>query len=176
MPEKLSVNKREILNQLINFFWTIIGFAPVLWFWIEEGINVYFYLFLAAAFFIMIVPVKILNGFMLSSSRNFYERLGVKRIRKFVQNGDTVKSLSGKQGQQIVSGVLQAQRYLKTIAMYERFHWACFIFFLLTAILCFARGYILPGLMLIIANIIYNLTTILLQQYNKIRIRKLLNA
>ena len=110
---------------------------------------------------------------MLSSNRRFYEKIGVKQIRKFVQNGDLVKSITPKPKQQVVNNLSQAQRYMKTIAMYERFHWVCFAFFLLTAILCFYEGRVEPGLMIMAANLLYNAGSILLQQYNKIRIRKL---
>jgi hypothetical protein len=114
-----------------------------------------------------------LNRLMLSSSRKFYERVGVKFIRKFVQNGDAVKSMVNNRNRFIINGVFQAQQYLKTIAMYERFHWVCFTFFLLTAIRCFFNGYFKLGLAISATNVLYNLSTILLQQYNKIRIKKI---
>lgn len=42
--------KRDILNQIINFFWTAFCFTPVFWFWFQEGIdNIYFYSFLGVA-------------------------------------------------------------------------------------------------------------------------------
>lgn len=174
MAVKALQYKQEIFNQLINLFWTILGFTPILWFWIKEGINVYFYLFLIAALITGILPEKILNLFMLSSRRSFYERLGVKHIRKFVQNGDAVRAVTNKQGRLMIRGVTQAKKYLKTIAMYERFHWACFTFFLLTAVLCFFYGYWILGLAITATNILYNLCSILLQQYNKARVKKII--
>jgi hypothetical protein len=174
MAVKSLKYKREVLNQLINFFWTILCFAPVLWFWIKEDINLCFYLFIAAALITGILPEKTLNLFMLSSSRKFYERLGVKQIRKFVQNGDAVNIIVNKQKHFVIQGVSQAEQYLKTIAMYERYHWVCFIFFLLTAIRCFFYGYLILGLAITVANVLYNLCSILLQQYNKIRIKKII--
>lgn len=174
MAVKSFKYKQELFNQLINFFWTILGFTPALWFWINEGINLYFYLFAVAALITGILPEKILNLLMLSSRRNFYERLGVKHIRKFVQNGDAVQAVTNKQGRLIIKGVRQAKQYLKTIAMYERFHWACFTFFLLTAILSFSYGYWILGLAITTANVFYNLCSILLQQYNKARIKKII--
>ena len=173
MPVKSSTSKREILNQLINLFWTAFFFAPVLWFWIKEGINLFFGFSLAISLLIGILPEKILNLFVLSSGRKFYERLGVKRIRKFVQNGDMVNAMTDKQKHSSIKGKAQAQQYLKTIAMYERFHWICFTFFLLTTISCFLKGYIKLGIAIIAANLLYNAGTILLQQYNRIRIKSI---
>ena len=173
MPVKASTSKREILNQLINLFWTALFFSPVLWFWIKEGINLYFGFSLAISLLIGILPEKILNLFVLSSGRKFYERLGVKRIRKFVQNGDMVNAMTDKQKHSSIKGKVQAQQYLKTIAMYERFHWICFTFFLLTAISCFLKGYVNLGIAITAANLLYNLGSILLQQYNRIRIKRI---
>ena len=165
--------KKEVLNQLINLFWTALCFTPVVWFWIREGFNLYFYMYLAIALLIGILPEKILKLFLFSSSGKFYEKLGVKSIRKFVQNGDIVNSLTDKQKHASIKGKLQAKQYLKTIAMYERFHWICFTFFLLTAISCFLKGYVKLGVAVTIANLLYNLGSILLQQYNSIRIKRI---
>lgn len=175
MPAHPAVYKRETLNQLINFFWTVLCFAPILWFWITEGINIYFYLFLVFSLALGILPEKMLNLLTLSSKKRFYERMGVKQIRRFVQNGDLVKSVSTKQKLQIVNNLSQALQFKKTIAMYERFHWICFTFFLLSAILCITAGRIETGLIITAANLLYNVSSILLQQYNKIRIRKFAN-
>jgi len=110
--------KREFVNQMINFFWTILCFTPVIWFWTKEGINRYFYLFILSALLTGLMPKKILDLLMLSSDRNFYEKLGVKRVRKFVQNGDVIRRISGKQEHFVISDAVQARQYLKTIAMY----------------------------------------------------------
>jgi len=172
MTVRSSSHRREVLNQLLNFFWTILCFAPVLWFWMKEGVSLYFYMFIAISLIIGILPDKMLNMFTLSSDTRFYHKLGVKKIRKLVQNGDVVNMAASKQRHSLINGVAQARRYLKTIAMYERFHWSCFTFFLLTAIFCFAFGHLKLGFLIIAANLIYNASSILLQQYNKIRIRK----
>ncbi len=173
MTAKSSIYKREIVNQLISFSWTVLCFTPVLWYWIKEGLNLNFYLSVAAALIVGILPEKILNVLTVSSKRKFYEKLGVKFIRKFVQNGDVARIMSDTRDRFIIRGVSQAQRYLNTIAMYERYHWICFTFFLLTTIYCFYTGDWKPGMLILAANVLYNLTSILLQQYNKTRIRKI---
>jgi hypothetical protein len=172
MPVKSSANKREILNQLINLFWTVLCFTPVLLFWIEKGVHLRFYIYLAVSLIMVLLPENTLDFFLISSNRKFYERLGVKQIRKFVQNGDLVKSMTHKQRHNIIKGAFQARKYLKTIAMYERYHWACFTFFLLTTVSCFLDGYLKLGFAITVSNVIYNIGSILLQQYNKIRIKR----
>ena len=171
---KPSQTKREILNQFINFFWTILCFVPVIYFWAITSIHLYFYLFLAVAAVVGMMPKKALNLLLLSSNRKFYEKIGVKSIRKFVQNGDIVAGMTGNQKNKVIKGPSQVKGYLNTIAMYERYHWTCFSFFLLTSIYCFFSGYLVLGLLIIVANLLYNITSILLQQYNKIRIGKMM--
>ncbi|PWT74248.1 MAG: hypothetical protein C5B59_11535 [Bacteroidetes bacterium] len=164
--------KKNIFNQSLNFFWTILSFIPVILFWAKEGLNWYFYVSLAVSFVFGFLPEKIINSFRPSSSRKFYERMGVKAVRKFVQNGDVANAV-GKTS--LINNISQARQYLKTIAMYERFHWICLCFFLLTAILCFVRGEAGFGFLVLGANLLYNLTSISLQQYNKIRIKKIVS-
>ncbi len=171
----MAIQKREILNQAINFFWSILCIAPIFWFWFQEGINnLYFYLFMGLSIIIGVLPESVFNLLAFSSQRNFYERIGIKYIRKFVQNGDAVNSLNSTKTT-VIKGKKYFRTYTKTIAMYERYHWICLTFFLLTTLYCFVSGHIKFGILILIANILYNFCPILLQQYNKIRLKKILN-
>ncbi len=166
--------KREILNQIINFFWSILCIAPVFWFWFQMGINnLYFYLFMTISLIIGVLPQRILNSLAFSSKIKFYERFGVKYIKKFVQNGDIVNSLNSPND--IIKGKKYFMSYAKTIEMYERYHLICLIFFLLTTLHCIVSEQIKLSLIIIITNIFYNICPILLQQYNKLRLKKLFN-
>ncbi|HEX4852202.1 MAG TPA: hypothetical protein VFV08_15405 [Puia sp.] len=175
MPRRSPTYKRNLVNNFFNFFWTILCFIPIIIFWSKEGIDWYFYSSLVLSFIIGILPQRVINLSLISSNPKIYEKLGVKFIRKFVQDGATVGSMTSEKKLTIVNNLSQARKYLKTIAMYERFHWICFSFFVLTTILCFAKGYTTLGIVLIFANLLYNGCSILLQQYNKIRIRKMLS-
>lgn len=166
-----SNNKRELLNQLINLFWTTLFFLPILIYWIGHGLGLYFYLSIAASTIPLLLPQKAFDAITISQNKKAYEKCGVKLIRKFVQNGDIAKR--SIQGRSVIVGASQAKAYLKTIAMYERFHWICFVFFTCTAAACFYQGDWRLGCLVSLANIIYNLSTILLQQYNKCRIKQL---
>ena len=168
--------KRDILNKIINFFWTALCFAPVFWFWFQEGIdNIYFYVFLGVALFFGALLGKILSKFTLSADKKVYEKYGIKFIRKFVQNGDIVNSRTNGLGAPSIKGKAKARDYLKTIAMYERYHWICLLFFLLTTIYGFFNEHFLLGFSILAANFLYNLIPIFLQQYNKIRIKKIVD-
>lgn len=176
MRNTKKLYKRDILNQIINFFWTALCFTPVFWFWFQEGIdNIYFYVFLGVALFFGALPRKVLSKFTLSADKKIYEKYGIKFIRKFVQNGDIVNSHSKARGATSIKDKVQAREYLKTIAMYERYHWICLLFFLLTTIYGFFNEHSLLGFSILIANFLYNLIPIFLQQYNKIRIKKIVD-
>jgi len=158
-----------MVNQFINIFWTAFAFTPVLWFWIKVGVNYWLYIFLILAFVFIALPQKVLVKFNIGSSRKIYERCGVKTIRKYVQDGDWINSISNKPSSRFAD-VIDVKKYLPTIAMYERFHWFCFIFFLGSAMYAFLLGLTFFGVWLTAVNIIYNIAAILLQQYNRIRL------
>ena len=171
---KFAKYRRETLNQIINLFWTAVCFAPLLSYWLNEEIDFYFYIFTLVSLITAFLPNRVFDLLAFSSNRKFYERLGAKTIRKLVQNGDIVKTMSAENRRPIIRDISHARKYLKNIAMYERFHWACLVFFLLTSITAFFRGYLLTGLLITAANLLYNFSSILLQQYNKLRIKKLI--
>jgi hypothetical protein len=173
MPKIAPNYKRETLNQLVNLFWTMLCFFPVVWLWIRTGIGLWFYLFLLCSLITGMLPGYFYNKLQLSHDRALYEKVGVKQIRKVVQNGDWIKKLGRSNELQIVRNRSQAKQYLRIIAMYERYHWVCFAFFSLSCIYAFYGGYVVEGILVIGANVIYNVATILLQQYNKLKVMEI---
>lgn len=165
--------KTGALNQLINFFWTIACFAPVCWFWFGRGWDGWLPVFLFLSFVFGLLPYRLLKWTEFASSRRGYEKLGARTFRKFTQNGDWANAASGNAGN-TVGSLEGAENYLKTIAMYERFHLICGCFFLLTALYACYTGQWLTGLLVLAANYVYNFAAIVLQQYNRLRIRRLL--
>lgn len=166
--------KREILNQTINFTWSMLCIAPVFWFWFQMGVNnIFFYCITAISLIIGVLPQHIVNTLKFSSKIIFYKHFGVKYIKKFVQNGDIVTSLN--RTSTIFKGKKYFRTYIKTVEMYERYHLICLIFFFLTMLYCFIYGQIILSGLVLITNMLYNICPILLQQYNKLRLRNLLD-
>lgn len=165
---------RKTFNHIINFFWSIIAFYPLISHWYVTKIDNWFILGISASILLSFLPEKCYAFLQLSDNRNFYEKLGVRIIRKFVQNGDLAKKMPDKKEHTIIESNNEAKKYLLTIAMYERFHWACFSFFIFSAIHAFCTVKITIAVIILAVNILYNVSAILLQQYNKIRIRKIL--
>jgi len=165
------------MNQFINFFWTILGFAAVLFYWVANGLSVWFYLFIGLSIIPAFLSQRFFYRIQLSHNTKIYERLGVRVIRKFVQHGDFANRI-GRKNNPAYPGMLKSvdpQRYLGTILMYERFHFICFIFFLLTSGIVIAQGHYLLALLIMISNVVYNVFPILLQQFNRIRVLRCAN-
>jgi hypothetical protein len=159
------------MNQAINFFWTIICFIPVIAFWMDAD-TFWLYIFIGVSVVSLLLPAKLLQ---LSNDPKFYEGLGVKFIRKLVQGGDYANKLIRRKDPQykLIKNKASVAQYMRTIIMYERYHFLCFIFFLLTAAYALIHLHYGFFMLIILANIIYNVCPILLQQYNRARVLKL---
>jgi hypothetical protein len=159
------------MNQVVNLFWTILCFIPVITYWLSAGRLLWCFIFIGLSVLSLLIPLKHLQ---LSHNPKFYESLGVRFARKFVQQGEYVNRFIRKTNPnyRIVKHKANAAQYLKTTVMYERFHLMCFIYFVLTAIHALITGQYLLLALILIANIIYNVYPILLQQYNRTRIAR----
>jgi hypothetical protein len=151
-------------NQLLNIVWTIIGFLPVCLFWFNVEIGLSFLISLICSFVAACLPERIYIQLHISKDYKKFEALGVRFLKRFSQHGDFKKN-----------GAKGIKSYLGTLAMFERFHYICLVFFLASCIYAFLDQQIVLGLMIFLANAIYNVFPILLQQYNRLRMMKVLN-
>jgi hypothetical protein len=158
------------MNQAVNLFWTILCFTPVVAVWVSQY-SVLWFFFLITSVLSQLFPSALLQ---LSREPKFYERMGVKFIRKFVQNGQYVSRYlrKGNPGYRVVTNKASALQYQNTVLMYERFHLICFLFFLMTAVYAVIKSQIELAIIVTVANIIYNVYPILLQQYNRARLQR----
>jgi hypothetical protein len=160
------------MNQAINFFWTILCFIPVIGFWMAANSMQLLYILILLSFLSLLIPAKVLQ---LSRNPKFYEVLGVKFIRKLVQNGEYANRFIRKNNPQykLIKDKAHAAAYMRTTIIYERYHFLCFTFFLLSAIYAIITMHYAFFSIIMFANIIYNISPILLQQYNRARVLKL---
>lgn len=165
----------KLYNQFINLFWTGISFLPVLLFWIKNGTDSALYIFLITSFIITAIPEKLLKKLQVTQNQKVYERLRVKTIRKFVQDGDWSKNTKGSNKSGKIKNRTDPYSYMKTIAMYERYHWCCFLFFLQTTVYGSSSESWVWLASMSVANILYNVCPILLQQYNKLRMQNVIS-
>jgi hypothetical protein len=161
------------MNQAVNFFWTILCFIPVIGFWLYADMFSC-YVFIGISVVSLFLPAKLLQ---LSNQSKFYEKLGIKLIRKFVQNGDYINTFLKKRDPQhkTIQGKAGAKSYINTVIVYERYHFVCFIFFLLTDFYAVKTAHYTLAFAILLANIIYNVCPILLQQYNRTRVTNIAN-
>jgi hypothetical protein len=62
------------------------------------------------------------------------------------------------------------KNYKSKIAMYERYHFICLVFFLASFVYAIHQQAFLISLLILMSNILYNIIPILIQQYNKLRL------
>lgn len=160
------------LNQLVNFCWTILCFASFVVYWNLTASLFVLFSFLALSLLAGFVPLKTLQ---LSTDHKFYEHLGVKMVRKFVQNGELINRLKRSRlpNHKVIKNQDDALGYLKTAAMYEKYHFICFVFFLLFSIHAAYNQRFGFFMLMILSNFLYNICPMLLQQYNRVRISRL---
>jgi len=158
-----------IFNQLINFFWTGLCFSGIIVYWFDspsaKPLLPFIFISLASA----VIPSKY---YQLSRRPKYYERLGVKKIRYFVQDGNWRWSGSKDKPApvKLIGSRSQAANYLKTVIMYERYHLICLIFFSLSGYHALIHNRVGLAIIITLSNVIYNVCPMLLQQYNRARI------
>ncbi|HNP94232.1 MAG TPA: hypothetical protein PKJ63_01340 [Cyclobacteriaceae bacterium] len=167
--------KKQLLNQLVNIFWTVLAFAPVMAFWLAIGMNIYFYLLIIPSICLLFLPNHVYKRFQLSDRPEYYQRLGLKFFRRYTQDGDIIKQiLRSDNSYKVRRTKKEFVNYLKTIQVYERYHMVCFAFFLFTGCYAIVLANFAIFILITMANILYNVIPLLLQQYNRLRIKRLL--
>lgn len=161
-------------NSIINLFWTIIAFIPVLIFWTEYDDTTSLWLSITVSLPLLAVPEKVCLKLQLSNSREFYERLGVKLAQSLSQNGKFVNALIKRTGHAehyVVRTRNDLRRYRTQILGYQRFHVACLLFFFISMMRALILGAFDFFIGILIMNVVYNVYPLLIQQYNTLRTR-----
>ena len=161
----------KFYNQILNGFWTVLAFIPVLQYWIRHYSGPALFWVLAVSMVPLFLPGRWFDSLQLSPRRSFYESLGIRRMLAFTQDGYLVNRLIRKKDPDYRTVRSRADlRGLKSrMLVYEKYHWTCFVFFLLTFFLALRVGeYGLAGLVML-ANAGYNVVPVLIQQYNAVR-------
>lgn len=163
------------MNQAINFFWTILCGLPVVTYWIFFGDLKMLVAFLVLSLLSLFVPAQLMQ---LSKKPAWYDKLGVKIARRYVQHGDWVNSRSKikNPAYRVIANRSSIGKYRKMIRLYERYHFFCFVFFTLTFVSAVTGLHYILAPLIFLANIIYNVLPLLLQQYNTARLLKLKTA
>src|SRR5690606_25933416 len=114
-----------------------------------------------------------------SQSVSFYRNLGVHLFKRFATNGDIINRQIRRKfpNHRNVYDLKSAELKLKETYSTEKAHWVIFTFTIATIIYIFlSKESLRIAILLIFSNIIFNLYPNLLQQYNRIRLKRALRT
>ena len=162
-------------NAVPNLLWSALAFAPLVVFCYQYLPRLCLYGFGAVSLLPYAWPVTWLQRLQLSSNVAAYRRLRVPALNQFTQNGALINRLVRQRYpnycyQPTRAALLKLHR---TTYQQERFHWAALIFFLLASGYALAQGRVGWAAGLTGLNVGYNLYPIWLQQYLRLRLRRL---
>lgn len=171
---KLIKNKLEIIvNQTINVVYTVIFFIPVILLWKDFYTTIFFKITLGITICSFFLPNRFYTYFQISESKKFYKKIGIPIFQQITQQGKLAKKLTSFFGGNVVLFLREnrLKQLESQIRSFETFHWACFILFNLTAVYAFQNGNSILAIIILISNLLYNVIPILIQQYNRIRLK-----
>ncbi len=162
-------------NQVRNFFWMIVNLFPLVYFCSTTVESIYLYTFSGISFLSLFLPVSFFNAIQLSNKPAFYEKIGIRTIRKFTQDGDMVNRIIRRRfpGYRVFNNRRDARKHISKAYFFERFHFAMFVFFFLVIPYSIWMGSIFWALVLFLNNLVFNIYPNLLQQYNRLRLKTL---
>jgi len=168
----MAVTRIQIYNQIFNLTWTTVCLAPVVWLWYVHYHATILIVMFSVSLLTILIPAGYLNLLQVSKSRKFYESLAIKSLQSLTQNGGIVLKLANKQNQnyRVIKSKAGFRSFASRIAMYEKYHISCLVFFLISFIYAIYCGELLISFLIFLSNIIYNIIPILIQQYNKLRL------
>ncbi len=164
--------RATLYNQLVNVFWTTVGFAPVLLFWVDYysfnhlmGLGV-------VSLSTCMIPSSVLQKLQISDKRRCYEKLGVKAAQAFTQQGSFMNSLVKKAdpSYRVLPNRAGIKKLVGQMVIFEKFHLVCLVFFFATMAMALGRGEILLAVVILAANLLINVYPLLIQQYNRARL------
>ena len=163
-----------LYNILPNTIWSVLNLLPISVF-CYSLINIkLFYSFLIISLLSIFLPKTFFNSIQLGKTPTFYKKTGVTFINRFTQNGDVINGLIRKKFPQykVVSTRRQSiNKVLQQTYMFEKFHFAMFLFFILITIYAIKYDYLWWAFILSVNNLIYNVYPCLLQQYIRVRLQ-----
>lgn len=150
----------------------MLAFGALFWYWYVDWNPLLFCTFIVLSFLFSCLRIVF---YQVSKRKGFYVRAGIRIFRKFVQDGDFVNNQQRKLSlsYKVINGNTY-DRFLKKVMMYERFHLFLLMFFTLSSLLAVLNKNYVVAILIFTSNIIFNLYPVMLQQYNRMRIAKLL--
>ena len=161
-------------NMIPNLLWTALFLIPITIFCYRFITPTTTYLVLGISLVPVFFPKSFFDKMQLSRKASFYQKIGVRRINSFAQNGGIVNRILKKKypGFKVVSRSKASikKQYYQTY-FFEKFHFSLFLFFMIVTVYAVIHGQLYWVLILIVSNLFYNIYPNLLQQYVRVRLK-----
>ncbi|HEY0273724.1 MAG TPA: hypothetical protein VGC22_11105 [Chitinophaga sp.] len=165
-----------LYNTVPNLFWSALNLAPAVY---------YYYHYVPLSWLWAIVPLclapyalkpAVMDRLAPIRDREWYHRLGVDVVQEYVQHGGMVNRIIRRRypAYRIVYDKTTVSRQLAATYMFERFHLGMLLAFGVLLCHAAAMGRWQWALLLLLCNFVYNVYPILLQQYVRLRLKRLL--
>lgn len=181
---KLQVAELKKLADRYNYVIVVLfcgtNLSPILIFYLAgKGEWKWFIITLLTSLLIGLLPNAIIDRIQFSQSVSFYRNLGVHVFKRFATNGDIINKQIRRKfpSYRNVHDLKSAELKLEETYTTEKLHWVIFILTIETIIYIFSsRESLEIAILLIFSNIIFNFYPNLLQQYNRIRLKRALKV
>ncbi len=164
-----------LYNGITSVFWSLINLTPIAIYGFQFTNPQMIYWVLGLTLFVYALPNYFFNYIQLSKNPNFYRNLGIKTIRKYAQEGDLVNRFIRIKypNYKVIKSGKSVKNYIAQTYHFERFHFQLFIIFLVITIYAVIQDYYKWALLITVNNIIFNVYPNLLQQYTRLKLRKI---
>ncbi|QCK16129.1 glycosyl-4,4'-diaponeurosporenoate acyltransferase CrtO family protein [Mangrovivirga cuniculi] len=175
---KALENQRYRLNLIIISFLCSTTLAPSLIFFVRgKGEFIWLGIFIAIGFLISRLKPSFYDRIQFSQNLSFYKKLGVDKFKKFSSNGDYINRQIRRKypSYRFLKNFDMIKEKLEETYVIERSHTVLFIFCLLTSIYAFLTTSYPIAILIIVGNTLFNFYPNLLQQYNRIRYKRVIS-
>lgn len=153
--------------------------APCVLFYVRgAGEFTWMFVFIGISYLISRLPASFYDRWQLSGDTEFYRKLGVDRFKRLSTNGDVINRQIRKRfpTHRNVFNLATVKEKLKETYTIEKSHTVLFVFCLLTNIYTFRAGAVGTTVLLFVGNMLFNFYPNLLQQYNRIRYKHVVDT
>jgi Glycosyl-4,4'-diaponeurosporenoate acyltransferase len=162
-----------LYNMIPNLVWSALFLVPITLFCYTSLNSKIFFFFLGASLITLFLPNIFFDFIQLSKKRSFYQRIGVRFINKFAQNGYLLnRYLRSKHPnyRTVSKEKASIKKQLNQTYFFEKFHFCLFIFFSSVTVYAVVKDYPVWAVILSISNLLYNIYPNLLQQYIRVKL------
>lgn len=166
--------RAQLVNIVLSAFWTAIFVGPVCIFCARHLEVGWICGFCVAGALSMFLPRAVIQRLAWSSDPAVYRRLRVPLVIQVTQDAGWLRRVSRKSRRRVRRSTQALTQIQRDTWMRERFHLGLLAFYILCSIAALCQGQLWWCLVLMFANVFYNLYPIWVQQYLRLRVSRCL--